>query len=770
MKNKKSVCKWRVLGYALPLIIIVLFHLLNATDMKNKLFVSAYVRNARTINVKLKKQLSLSRAEKIEIVPHLAIHAVSLVDHQLELEVDPIDVGKTYHLTLEKDAIVLDADSLLGEFYSDKALGCTWDSTQTTFRLFAPRAKSVRLYLFSDVTDEAKNPYELSRDLDGVWEISLPGHYFGSYYAYSVDGSSEQLHSSDPEMLFADPYSRAAATMNDYLHRGKTLILDTSQYDWQGDTRPGLKNEDLIIYECHIRDLTAHPTSGVKPPLAGSYQGLIRRGQVGGIEHIKALGANAVEFLPIHDFANIEIPYGEPVNGLINTWNPYARNHWGYMTSYFFAPESYYAGEGTLVAKQYSGVDGRQVDDFKDVVKAFHQEGIAVILDVVYNHVSQYDQNCFKCIDEKYYFHLNEDGTLRSDSGCGNDFRTDRPMARKLIIDSIKFWLQEYHIDGFRFDLAAMIDWQTCDEIMREAKKLNPDVILIAEPWGGGKYNPAEFSRHGWAAWNDQIRNGVKGQNPFDKHGFIFGKWYDHSNMERMQSYVLGTLAEDGGLFQKKSHSINYLESHDDHTLGDFVRIGLGGSQRIDDIDENARLTQAQLQLNKLGALFLFTSQGAVMIHEGQEWGRSKVIAPTTVPDKDIGYIDHNSYNKDNETNWLNFAHAAMNADLLGYYRGLIELRKAHPAFRRAVKLDFRFVNLPDNPFALVYRIDRFGSGDTHDFFVAINGDRQNDVEIELPPGYWQVVVNGEVAGTKVIKMVQESVTIPPSTGMVLRQ
>ncbi|MBN1560176.1 pullulanase [candidate division KSB1 bacterium] len=735
--------------------------------MKNNLFVSAHVRDLNTIDVKLKKRLSLSRAEEIAIMPHLAIHAVSLVDHQLELAVEPIDIAKTYRIKLENDVIVVDVDALLDGFYSDKELGCTWDATQTTFRLFAPRAKGVQLWLFANVTDEPQDPFDLRRDRDGVWEISLPGHYFGACYAYSVDGPSARRDNFDSK-LFADPYSRAVATTNDYLHRGKTLILDTSHYDWQGDTPLALPNEDLIIYECHVRDLTAHPSSGVRSPLAGSYKGLIQRGQIGGIEHIKVLGVNAVEFLPIHDFGNIEIPYGEPVGGIVNTWNPYARNHWGYMTSYFFAPESYYA-DGALAANHYSGVEGRQVNDFKDVVKAFHREGIAVILDVVYNHVSQYDQNCFKCIDEKYYFHLHDDGTLRSDSGCGNDFKTDRPMARKLIIDSVKFWLQEYHVDGFRFDLATMIDWQTCDEIMREARKVNPNVILIAEPWGGGVYNPVEFSRHGWAAWNDQIRNGVKGQNPFDKQGFIFGQWYDHNNPERMKSYVLGTLAEDGGLFQKKSHSINYLESHDDHTLGDFIRIGLGGSQRVDDVDENARLTTAQLQLNKLAALFLFTSQGAIMIHEGQEWARSKVIAPTPAPDKEIGHIDHNSYNKDNQTNWLNFAHAARNADLLDYYRGLIALRKAHPAFRRAVKLDFEFFTVQDNPFAVVYKIDRFGSGDSHDFIVAINGNRRDEAEIELPPGDWQVVVDGQVAGARVIRTARKSVTIPPSTGMVLR-
>ncbi len=658
----------------------------------------------------------------------------------------------------------------LDRFYSDKELGCTWNESQTMFRVFAPRATTVKLFLFDRVDDADGKAFDLTRDGDGVWELVLDGHFFGHYYAYSVDGPRGLQEQFDPTKLVADPYSRAVATENHYLHRGKSLIYDDSKYDWQGDEPLGLKNRDLIIYECHVRDLTAHSSSGVDEHIAGSYKALIQKGKRGGIDHIKSLGVNAVEFLPIHDFGNIEIPFHQPVGDLTNTWNPYARNHWGYMTSCFFAPESYYAAGQTLNPDEYCGADGRQVDEFKDVVKAFHQEGIAVILDVVYNHVSQYDQNCFKYIDKKYYFHLNEDDTYCSASGCGNDFKTDRPMARKLIIDSIKFWMQDYHIDGFRFDLAAMIDWETCDAIFKEARKINPNVILIAEPWGGGGYNPAEFSKHGWAAWNDQIRNGVKGQNPFDNHGFIFGKWFDQNNPERIKSYVLGSLAEDGVLFQKPSHAVNYLESHDDHTLGDFIRVGLGGSETVKDVDANARLTDEQLALNKLAALFLMTSQGSVMIHQGQEWARSKVIAPTDVPDEQVGHIDHNSYNKDNETNWLNFDHADVNSDLVDYYKGLIELRKTHPAFRHAVKLDFKFFNDKKNPFALAYKLNGFGSDDQFDFFIVLNGSREYQSEFELPAGEWQVIVNAEKAGTSTIKTASGTIKVPPSTGVVLRQ
>jgi pullulanase/glycogen debranching enzyme len=245
-----------------------------------------------------------------------------------------------------------------------------------------------------------------------------------------------------------------------------------------------------------VRDLTAHASSEVEKK--GTYLGLIEKGKTGGLDYLKSLGINAIELLPIHKFGTIEIPYrdssvlseGYP----INTWNPYARNHWGYMTSYFFTPETYYATDGTLDPNKMNGTDGRAVREFKDMVKALHKENIAVILDVVYNHVSQYDYNCFKYLDKFYYFRTDSAGNFLSLSGCGNDFKTERPMARRLIIESIKYWMTEYHIDGFRFDLAAMIDFETAKAIYQEAKKINPNVILIAEAWGGGIRSGLAFS------------------------------------------------------------------------------------------------------------------------------------------------------------------------------------------------------------------------------------------------------------------------------------
>jgi pullulanase/glycogen debranching enzyme len=669
--------------------------------------------------------------------------------------------------------------SSLDSLYSHKQLGCTIENNKTTFRVFAPRATEVKLVLFEKVEDEIGKEILMTRDDDGVWEHTESGELYGKFYGYKANGNPGKGEMWNPNIVVGDPYSKAVATKNDYHHQAKTLILD-ARYDWEGDTWVIPKNHnELIIYEAHLRDLTAHESSKVEQK--GTYLGLVENGKTGGLNYLKSLGVNAIELLPIHKFGTIEIPYrdssvtkfGYP----INTWNPYARNHWGYMTSYFFAPETYYATDGTLNPNQINGKDGRAVKELKDMVKALHKENISVILDVVYNHVSQYDFNCFKYLDKLYYFRIDSAGNFLSHSGCGNDFKTERPMSRKMIVESVKYWMTEYHIDGFRFDLAAMIDFETAKEIYKEAKKINPNVILIAEAWGGGEYEPHLFSEIGWASWNDQIRNGVKGQNPDNGLGFIFGKFQGQNNPRSLRAFVTGTLREDGGLFQKKEHAINYLESHDDATLGDFIRLGLHEIKHdevVKDLAAHAKISEKQLALNKLAALFLFTSQGAVMIHEGQEFARSKVISETDAPDKRIGQIDHNSYDKDNATNYLNYDHAAMNAELVNYYKGLIALRKSNPIFSSSPKSAVKFIDAKDT-LVVAFLLDKAEYNKSaekksdSDFLVVMNGHLRKSVDFLLPEGIWRIIATDkEISLKENLGSLKGRVSIPPSSGLIL--
>ncbi|MFQ5605793.1 MAG: pullulanase [bacterium] len=737
--------------------------------MKSKIL-SARALTKNQIQIELAHANSQLQREDIRVDGNITILSFTAKNNRLLLKTSDLNLQQNYTLEINGyGQIPLDLGPLLDACSTEKPLGFSVKNNQTTFRLFAPRAQAVKLVLFDRHTESTGEEFDMTRFDDGTWETTLQGAQWGKYYGYKISGPLDDTEKFQPDQVIADPYSRAVVTQNSYRHPAKSIVINTREYDWEGDQPLSMNWEDLIIYELHVRDLTVHPSAKVKQK--GTYRGLVEKGAVGGIEHILELGVNAVELLPVQEFGNMEIPFGMEYEGEVNTWNPYARNHWGYMTSYFFAPESYYASGGNMQPGAYNGIRGQQVNEFKDMVKAFHREGIAVIMDVVYNHVSQYDWNPFKYIDKKYYFRLDPFMNFIKKSGCGNDFKTERPMARRMILESIQYWMEEYHIDGFRFDLATMIDWETIEKITEVARAINPHVILIAEPWGGGGYDLGGFSERGWGAWNDLIRNGVKGQNPFDGLGWIFGNYWGGNSLETMKRYVRGSTKKYGGPFIKTSHSINYLESHDDHTLGDFIRIGSGAVQadeKITDLDVHTKLTEDQMKLHKLSAVFLFTSQGAVMIGEGQEFARSKVVAKTDAPDPQFGHIDHNSYNKDNETNWLNFEHKKLNHELFEYYQGLIKLRKSHPAFRKTPSSKIRFFE-SHTEFSLGYFLPKKPSGDQRNFVVLMNANPHASARFKLPEGKWRRVVDGQRSGnTEFGQPEQGELNVPPQTSLVL--
>lgn len=656
----------------------------------------------------------------------------------------------------------------LDTYYSSKPLGAIVENGSTIFRIFVPQAKSVTLCVFEKPEDTHAKEFSLTRDNDGVWEISVNSELTGKYYGYKIDNPFND--DNDLHTIVLDPYAKAVTTFNTYMNPRKGIVVKEGDYDWEGVDWIKQDWRDAIIYEMHLRDMTAHPSSGAKYP--GQYKGLTEKGITGGLDYIKSLGVNTVELLPAQEFANIEIPYRDSMAGRFNTWNPYARNYWGYMTAAFFAPEAYYAENWErLNWNVWEGKKDIARNAFKDMVKAFKKEGIAVVMDVVYNHTSEYELGGFKQIDKDYYYRLTPDGHFVAQSYCGNDFKTERPMTRRLIVESLIYWMKEYKIDGFRFDLGKLIDWGTVEEVIKELRKINPDVIVVCEPWGGG-YDPNGFSQRGWGSWNDQIRNGIKGENPYDNHGWIFGKWFGNNTPERVKSYVNGTLTRDSlGLFINKETSVNYLESHDGYTLGDFIRIGLGDAKEstiIEDVDDFQKLTPKQMKLNKLAALFLFTSQGMTMIHTGQEYARTKVVPlDVEVSDPLKGRLDHNTYDKDNGVNYINYEHAKANNELFKYYQGLIELRKKYDSFRRAEYEEVTFLPTDKkNPFSLGYEVKHKGEH----FVVLFNANPDQKKEFTLPAGEWEIIVNEQTAGTSSLGSAKSTATLPPSTGMVLRK
>lgn len=702
--------------------------------------------------------------ETAELSPSGQFEILGLIEKELEPSMNP---GK--HTICMAMVLLLGACNTNSELVKDmtasadnrsalnEILGLTRQGDKATFRLFAPGETQVELVLFDKHDDESGENLPMTLKENGVWEITLPSFKLGRFYAYSAPGSERSI--------IPDPYSHAVVRQNHYKYPTKSVILPTDEFDWDGDDFMTTSLGDLIILEAHLRDMSIDPSSGARKP--GTYEGFIENDQVGGIVHLKDMGYNAVEFLPLQEFGNIEIDYKNEELGVYNDWNPYETNHWGYMTSFFFAPEIYYGSDGTDQRSAWVGQDGRAVNEMKHMVKALHKEGISVILDVVYNHVSQYDDNPFKLINKDYYFRLNENGDYLSHSGCGNDFKTENPMARKMIVESLVYWMEEYHIDGFRFDLAAMIDLETVDAITEATQAINPDVILIGEPWGGGGYNPAELANHGWAAWNDHFRNSVKGRNPRqDDYGFIFGKLWDGNNTEHYKKLMSGYLQDKGGHFRDPGQNVNYLESHDDHTLGDFIRISLGlvGADEVVTQDQVAQLSPQEMAIHKLAALHLLTTQGPVMMAQGQSWGRAKVIANSIGDDENAGRLDHNSYEKDDETNWLNWSHKALNHELVDYYRGLISIRRTYSELRN-VNPDFRqFLN---GSSALSYGILMEGN---FKVLVLINGDPTSAAHIELPEGSWTVLADRNQSGLKNLGHVEGAAEVPATSGLLLVQ
>jgi pullulanase len=304
----------------------------------------------------------------------------------------------------QKDIEFIKRYNELDKYYSDKKLGSFVENGKTYFRLFAPGAEKVFLVTFNEPEETEGAEYTMTRDNNGVWETVIEGEKYGLYYGFKVKHFGKRLNH---DIICLDPYAKAAATLNTYFNPRRAIVVKENDYDWEGDEWIQKDWRDLIIYEMHIRDMTVHPSSGVKQ--AGTYQGLTEKNLRGGFDYIYRLGVNTVELLPAMEFANIEIPHEDSLNGKFNTWNPYERNHWGYMTAAFFAPETYYSEKVKEIQwNKWRGKDTKSINDFKDMVKAFHKAGIGVMMDVVYNHLSEYELGNLKEIDKEYYFRLDE--------------------------------------------------------------------------------------------------------------------------------------------------------------------------------------------------------------------------------------------------------------------------------------------------------------------------------------------------------------------------
>ncbi|UUX95099.1 glycogen debranching protein GlgX [Aquabacterium sp. J223] len=566
-------------------------------------------------------------------------------------------------------------------------LGATWDGEGVNFAIFSEHAERIDLALYDAAGRRETKRITLRERTDHVWHCYLPEARPGQAYGYYAHGpyKPEEGHRFNPHKLLVDPYARdfvGRLRWNDALygytvgHKRADLTLDRrdsaaympkcrvleSAFSWGEDRRPDIPWADMVVYELHVRGFTMrHPE--VPEPLRGTYAAMASAPVIG---YLKKLGITTVELLPIHAFVN-DRHLAE--KGL--------QNYWGYNTLGFFAPEMRYTAS-------------EKVKEFKTMVRTLHSAGIEVILDVVYNHTCEGNQLgptlSFRGLDNATYYMLGEDRRYYADyTGCGNTLNLENPRTLQLVMDSLRYWVEEMHVDGFRFDLASALareggvvsHWGGFFDVIRQDPVLNR-VKLIAEPWdlGAGGYQVGNFPP-GWAEWNDRYRDGMRAYWKGD--GGLIGEF----------ARRLTGSSDLYGRSGKKPHaSVNFITAHDGFTLHDLVSYNgkhnqANGEDNRDGNDnnrswncgeegptENAEINALRERQKRNFLATLLLSQGVPMIVAGDEIGRTQGG-------------NNNAYCQDNEVSWLDWNLTPERERLLHFTRTLIELRCEHPSFRR---------------------------------------------------------------------------------------
>lgn len=603
-------------------------------------------------------------------------------------------------------------------FYSDKELGVIFDEDKVIMRVFSPRAQNVWALIYENERDEPiERPMEYSEN--GIWETSFSLDIIGKYYKFRVKEGNEIFEG-------IDPYAKCVTS-----HNGKGIIVKDKTNVFPS---PSFDISQTVLYELHIRDFTIDENSGVRQK--GKYLGLTEENTehkkfkkiLTGIDSLVELGINAVHIMPFQDFEN---------NQDSDEYN------WGYMPVNFNSPEGWYAFDKSGPGK---------IKEVKEMVSAFHKRGIKVIMDVVYNHTAETETKrySFNAIAPGYYYRIKEDGTYWNGSGCGNEFKTEAPMARKFILDSLIYWLKEYKIDGFRFDLMGLIDEETVFEIVKKLKEIKPDIIIYGEPWTAditpvrGIKKGTQKSK-GFAVFNDNFRDAIKGSVfNIEDLGYV----QSGRNRDAVMRGIKGSIDD---FTDSPMETINYVSCHDNHTLWD----------RIDLSVKDAGLEE-KIKMNKLAQGIILTSQGIPFIHSGEEFLRTKK-----------GH--ENSYNLPDEINMINWDMKKTNYKVFSFYRDLVHLRQWHPAFRmktgQEVRENLRFyeeMNLPVEDPCIAYMIDGEDVGDEWKKILVLINPKKNPVKFQLPEGSYQIGFdeNGIYAGKK--ETISSNIEVPAISMLIL--
>lgn len=503
---------------------------------------------------------------------------------------EPVDLSREVFLGWDPKAPCDASRAFLlapGEFFceldSDQELGAILGEDRTTFRVFAPRVRRAEVQYFQSLgSGSAVQHLELSRNSDGTFEGTVEQNLEHWFYWFFFEGSNNEM----PWSPVVDPYALALVE-----REGPGIILDRKKMERpRGKPFEIPKRHDLVVAEIHVRDAVAKSPLELTGRERLGFSGMLKWLR-GGENYLKDLGVNAVELQPVQEFDN-------------ETLEEY---HWGYMPVNFFAPASAYGSDP---------VAGSQVREFQELVAGFHEEGMAVLLDVVYNHVGL--PNHLMRIDQRYYFDLDADGRLTNWSGCGNDLRTDARMVRRLIVDSLVHLVEVYDVDGFRFDLAELLGMETLLEIEKRLREVKPGIILIAEPWSFRGHIVKQLRETDYSSWNDAFRDFMP--------RFVRGV----GTHDAIEFFLTGS---PGALASWPAQMVNYTESHDDRTWID----------RITENRENNGYfpTENDRRRTHIMAAFLFSAQGIPMMAAGQDFLRSKHGVTNTYLRGDLNGLEY---------------------------------------------------------------------------------------------------------------------------------
>ena len=627
-------------------------------------------------------------------------------------------------------------------YYSGNDLGVTYQKSHSSFRLWAPTAESVSLVLYPTGNDSDGKIYPMTASQQGTWAIQIPGDLHGVYYNYLVTNNGV-THEA------VDPYAKACGVNG---QRG--MVIDLSQTNpegWEQLPRPRLDHfVDTIIYELSIRDFTIANNSGVVN--RGKYLGLTEentkyKNVCTGLAHLKELGITHVQLMPCFDFFTID-------ESKLTT----AEYNWGYD------PQNYNIPEGSYATDPYHGVV--RIKEFKQMIKCLKENNFRVIMDVVYNHTYLTENSHLNKIVPGYYYRQDSHGNFTNGSGCGNELASERSMVRKMIIDSLVYWATEYKIDGFRFDLMALIDILTINEIRQALNAVDPTILMYGEGWTGGHSPLPDHKKAlkgninqmpGTGVFNDDVRDAIKGYVFFaEQPGFINGA----TGMEEsVKCGIVGATAHDQVDYDQvlyshfpwaaePSKSINYVSAHDNLTLWDKL------------IVTNPKDSVADLiYMHKLAGAIILTSQGIPFLHSGIEFLRTK-------------QGDSNSYRSPDWVNQIDWSRKVRYLDVFKYYQGLIRLRKAHRAFRlrtaEEIQKCLRFLPMPAGHM-LGYQLSDAAEDPWKKIVVIFNANRQAQLVRNLPGAHWVTVVDQEQAGLEQISVIKSSeVFVPPLAALVL--